>query len=173
MLAVNGQVVGTNSPQVDITAAQYNQLTDTEKNNGTNYYIIDADAADHTKLNTLLALFGSRDILASLGDGTVMGAIQDLNTRMGHFTFNLDPSESYIVATNDPTDPSNTITGIDATATDSEKIDYLISIIGDPTKLAGTGYDSIATALQDMYKRLCGLSFNYNSSTNTIQITQD
>lgn len=173
MIAQNGRRIANLSPQLSLTQAEYEALSTAEKNNGTNYFITDADDTDHENIATLLAICGSRDILASMGDGTICGAIQTLYNQLGHFTFNLNQLDNTLQAIYDDSQVVNPLPTLDPDATDAEKIAYLQTIVGDTTKLASTGHDTIATALRELFVRLAGLTWSYNMTQNTATISAE
>lgn len=180
-LAYEGRVVATNSPQVTITQEAYDKLSDAQKNDpNINYFILDAVDNDYAKLVKLLTTVGDEQALAELpGGGTIIGAIVELNRRLGGISFSLDPEFKNVIATKTDENPNNEIQQLADDATDSQKITYLQTLLGSVSNLSELGYDTVVGALKDLFEKLDGLSFEYKTkeetelNSDTVQVTDE
>lgn len=171
-LVYDGQVVATNSPQVTISRAAYEALPTEQKNDpNVNYYIYDEYETEYKKLVKLMTLIGSEASLAGHADGTIIGVIKDIYDRLGGLAFKIDPEYNHIEATLSDENPNNVIQQLNPNATDSEKIAYLETLLGNPNDLTGIGYDTLVSALLDFYAKLDGLTFAFRTDTETVQVT--
>lgn len=183
MIKRNNEIVATAEQNITITQANYDKLTNAEKNNALKtYFISDGDvsnqslspaaaimavqnggtatlettgdgdeepmddassgAMDETLSDSeLLSLRVSEfigyapmlDQYTNTGDGTIMGAIADLYTRLG-------------------VEPANT--DIDESEYEGLTIYDYVSLIGDPAVLEKYNMPNITAALADMYQRM-------------------
>lgn len=170
-LVFNGRIVSTNNPQVSITREEYEKLPQEMKDDPSiTFFIIDDNDDDHKKLLELTSLIGSEEVLAKYADGTVLGAIKELYDRLGGLSFSVDPEFNHVEAKYSDENPNNDIQQLAGNANDSAKIAHLETIIGDAKKLEGTGYDSVVSAIVDLYGRLNNFAFAYNSETSTVEV---
>ena len=171
-LVYNGKRVATNNPQITISRQEYDSLPPEVKNDPNNtFFIHDDNVSDHEKLVTMSTVIGSAEWLENYADGTVIGAIKDLYTRLGGLSFKIDPEFNHVQATYSDEVPNNEIQQLAEDATLEEQIAYLSTIIGDTSGLAETGYDNVVGAIIDMYARLNSLTFAFNNDTGTVEVT--
>lgn len=174
VLVLGGRVVATNTPQIPVTKAEYDAIDDSIKNDPKyTFYVTDYTDTDHQKVIELTSAIGSVDQLKGIADGTVLGAIKEIYDRLGGLYFAVDPENTYLQARENSENISNALQNLNADASDSEKIAYLESIMGNPDDLAATNYATAVAAIVDMYQRLNQLSFTVNDATGTVEVTDN
>jgi hypothetical protein len=174
MIVLDGKQVASNDKLISLTEAEYQALSTEEKMNpNKTYFITDSNSEEYLNLVRLQALVGPGKNISTFADGTVIGAILDLYTRMGGVAFSLTDVNG--TPTLNAEYRVNTSTGtpieISDNATDAEKIEMLQELIGSETNLNGVGYNTVIAAIVDLHQRLNGFTFSYNQSTGTVSAT--
>jgi hypothetical protein len=168
---INGKRVASNEGYQEITQAEYDALSDTDKMNGHIYLITDSNLNDdYVQLIRLQSLIGDETQLSGYADGTLAGILVDLYNRLGGFSFDLT-SDNTLTATYSDEKSTAVVRALSETASDAEKVEHMLSLIGDEDTLAETGFSTIAAAIVELYNRLDGTSYSYNSDTNTAEVT--
>ena len=172
-IMVDGELRATNSPRSELTGSQYANLTNAQKNNGTAYYVTDENDSTYQKIQHLKNIIGNIDDLSGYGDGTIIGALQELVDRMGGITFSLDDNGTYVIGTYD--DSAVTPATINPPASESvdDVADHLIDLVGSTTALANCGYSTVVGAILDMFDRISDLGFSYNSTLGVLTVEYD
>lgn len=176
MLLYNGKEVGASGDKlVSLTQAEYDALSDEEKNNGDAYFITDSTDAEYRKLLHISDVIGSKADLAGFADGTIIGAIKDLYERLGGVSFKVEAGTNYLQAiyNDEPTDNVSTLPPASEYMSDTERIEYLGELIGQESDLASTGHGTIIGAILGLYSALGGFSFAYNEITNSVDVSYD
>ena len=173
-LVYNGNVIATNSPQISISLAEYNSLPEEVKNNDNiNFFIYDDGETNYERLLTLSTVIGSTSALSQYADGTIIGAINDIYQRLGGLSFAMDPNSNQIELTYSDENPNNVIQQFNDEVSIEEQISQLSQIVGDIESLPSTGFNTIISAIIDIYERLNDLSFAYNEDTNTVDVSEN
>lgn len=187
MIKRNNEIVASADQNITITQAEYDKLTNTEKNNPLKTYFISDGAVAANAASSTYSMMSARQSMATYarpssaesddvnpiddtsvvtgdenieytdteilalrlqeligyaptlydysdsGDGTIMGAIVDLYTRLG-----VNPTH----------------TDIDPTEYEGMTIFDYVSLIGDPTVLEQYDMPNVTAALADMYTRM-------------------
>lgn len=172
-IMIDGKLNATNSPRSELTESQYNDLSSSQKNNGTTYFITDANDSTYQKIQHLKNIIGNIDDLSAYGDGTIIGALQELVDRMGGFTFSLDANESYVIGTCDDSQPTPATIDPPASDSDDDVADHLIELVGSTTALANCGYSTVVGAILDLFDRIQDFSFSHNSKLGVLTLEYD
>lgn len=174
MLVYNGKEVGSADKLISLTQAEYDALSDDEKMNGNAYFITDSSDAEYQKLLHISTVIGSEADLAGVADGTLIGAIKELYSRLGGISFKIETGTNYLQAIyNDET--TGTVSSVTPTnyLSDAEKIDHLGELLGQETELATTGHSTVVGAILGLYEALGGLSFAYNKTSESVDVSYD
>ena len=174
MIILDGKVVGTANDMVELTQAEYDALSDEQKTDGTMYYITDATDAHYQKLLALNAIIGTESSLAGKADGTVIGAIADLYSRLGGLSFQVNPATNSMEAIyNDEVSTTAETAELSTYASDEEKIAHMTELVGSKETLTSTGNTTVIGAILDLYTKLADLEFSVNTATNTANVSYE
>lgn len=168
MFILNGQVI---TDDISIKQKDYESLPIEERKNGATFYISDDGLSEHERISNLNALIGNKDLLSTTGgDGTIIGAIVELYNRLGGLSFQMNEEtniyESYYNTGVTPV----TVPTLKDDATDSERLAYFESIFGSAEKLGELGVSSIVGAIDNLYRRLGGLTFSYDEVDDNLTV---
>ena len=170
MILMDGKVVSTSEQAKPITIAEYEALSEEERNNGTAYYISDYDDNEYKKLIKVGNVIGREERLSGYADGTIIGAIVDIYNRLGGLSLSLD-KDDVIVFSYDGTAPTPAVTpGASENMTDLEKINHFQEVIGDVAALNNIGFSNVIAAIRSIYDRLGGVEFDYNDATSSFSM---
>ena len=175
MLYVDGKLIATDNQMVKISEEDYNKLPDSKKNNGDVYFVDSGnDSASNAKLIHLMSSIGNTSKLTNVSsDGTIVGAILSLYERLGGMSFSIDEEGEALKATySDEVTPVE-IPDIPVYLSDEEKIKYYMNILGDINKIGEKGFTNLSDMLLNIYNRLNGLSFVFDSETGNVDISYD
>lgn len=171
-LVYDGNIIATKSPQVTISREAYNALSkEVRENPEINYFVYDDANTDYERYMKLSTLLGSEEELKKFPTGTVLGAIKDLYDRLGGLSFKIDPAYNHVEATYSDEIPNNNIQELNPDATLTDKIAHMEGLFGSVDNFAGTGYDTVVTALRDLYDRLNDLSFKFDDANGTVEVS--
>lgn len=170
MIILDNKVVASADRLISITQAEYDALSDEEKLGDNAYFITDSDE-DYERIIELQTLLGPSDRLDGISDGTVIGALLDLYERLGGFSFSMDPLTNDLIASHNDEVDTGSVTVKTHFSSDSEKLDFLFSILGDASELTTIGYTNIVDAIADMYERFAGLKFSPSEDKTTMNIS--
>ena len=146
----NGQRVATNTPAKQVTSTEYNNLTTAQKNNGTLYFISDAQDTVYQNLLYITDVIGNEDDLADYADGTIAGCIADLYDKLNGLSFSIDGTgNSHLQATYVGNNPSTVITPGTYT-TDEEKVAHLLEVLGDEDEQGDEGHQVYQRLLREL-----------------------
>lgn len=173
MILMDGKIVSTNEQTKAITLAEYNALSEGERNDGTSYYITDYDDNEYKKLVKVGNVLGNDAKLSGYADGTVVGAIVDLYSRLNGVSFTVGANDevTFVYDGTTPT-PVEPVPSPDA-MTDDEKITHYQEVLGDETALNNLGYANVISAIRDLYARLNGVQLEYNDAESTLKMIYD
>lgn len=170
MILMDGKIVSTNEQVKTVTIEEYNSLTEEERNDGTSYFISNYDDNEYKKLVKVGNIIGNDSKLSGYADGTIVGAIVDLYSRLNGVSFsvgaNNEVSFVYDGTTPTPVDPVPSPDDM----TDYEKIVHYQEVIGNETELNNLGFTNIINAIRDLYAKLNGIQLEYNDVTATLKM---
>jgi hypothetical protein len=172
---MNGKLVAGNTQAVTLKDdAEYEALSNDEKMDADKVYLVpDTSADDYQRLLKLSEVMGSIDDIANYADGTIIGVINDIYDRLGGLSFKINESTGCLNVTySDEVTPA-TITTPATYVTDVEKINHMESVIGDQEKLASIGFGTVIGALVDIYNRLDGLSFSFDTTNEVVEVSAE
>ena len=173
MLILNNNVVASAENLVRISSQDFANLSQAEKDNGDIYFIYDADDYNAVAARNASKLIGTGTIVSGGMSRTLVGAINDLYTRLGGMRFSYNSTTHQVEQTYDPPAASEVITAQNTdTMTDEELITYLNSFIGSTATLASMGYNSVAEGIADLLDRLGGVRFVHNVNTGMTDAVQ-
>ena len=170
MILIDGKIVSTSEQVKTVTVAEYNALTEEERNDGTSYYVSDYDDTEYKKLIKVGNVIGSDEKLSGYADGTIVGAIVDLYNRLGGISLSLGVNDEVIFDYDDTTPTPVTSPDAPKEMTDLEKIEHYQKVIGNETDLNNLGFSNIVTAILNLYSRLNGVQFEYDATTSTFKM---
>ena len=170
MILMDGKIVSTNEQVKTITMAEYNALSEEERNNGTSYFISDYDVYEYKKLVKIGVVIGDDAKLSGYADGTIVGAIIDIYNRLNgvSFTVGANNEVSFVYDGTPPTavDP----VPLPEDMTDYEKIAHYQEAIGDESGLNNLGFTNVIAAIRDIYAKLNGIQFKYDDESATLKM---
>ena len=106
---MDGKIVSTNEQVKTVTIEEYNSLTEEERNDGTSYFISNYDDNEYKKLVKVGNIIGNDSKLSGYADGTIVGAIVDLYSRLNGVSFSVGANDEvsfvYDDTTPTPVDP--------------------------------------------------------------------
>lgn len=170
MILMDGKIVSTSEQIRTITMAEYNALSDEERNDGTSYFVSDYDDNEYKKLVKVGNIIGNDDKLSGYADGTIVGAILDLYGRLNGVSFSVNANDeiSFVYDDTTPTPVGPAPSPNDMT--DSEKITHYQEVIGNETDLNNIGFTNVIAAIRDLYAKLNGIQLEYNDATTTLKM---
>ena len=170
MILMDGKIVSTNEQVKTVTIEEYNSLTEEERNDGTSYFISDYDDNEYKKLVKVGNIIGNDSKLSGYADGTIVGAIVDLYSRLNGVSFSVGANDevSFVYDDTTPT-PVDPVPSPDD-MTDYEKIVHYQEVIGNETELNNLGFTNIINAIRDLYAKLNGIQLEYNDETATLKM---
>jgi len=172
MLMMNGKIVSTSDQIKEMTIEEYSNLDVDVRGDGSTYFIKNADSAnDYKKLIRVSNILGDDVKLQGYADNTIIGAIIDLNQRLGGLSFKRNPETGevefvYSSEIPKPVEPIHTIKNF----TDHEKIEHFEKILGDESSLNSIGFNTIVSAIKSLYARLGGITMHYDDNTNELKM---
>ena len=170
MILMDGKIVSTNEQVKTVTIEEYNSLTEEERNDGTSYFISNYDDNEYKKLVKVGNIIGNDSKLSGYADGTIVGAIVDLYSRLNGVSFSVGANDevSFVYDDTTPT-PVDPVPSPDD-MTDYEKIVHYQEVIGNETELNNLGFTNIINAIRDLYAKLNGIQLEYNDKTATLKM---
>lgn len=123
------------------------------------YFSSDSTNEEYLRIMQLDQLLGIQSSLSDKSDGTVIGALRELYSKLGKYNFSVNIDNKSVEVSEVTTSNNEINLNNDTSETDLEKIKHLESLVGNKDDLKNLNQKTIVNAILDLYSRMSGLSF--------------
>lgn len=174
MIYFNNTIVGNVQDVVDTTENRFVQVPAADRSVSSEKFFIfrESGRSIWNKLKKTADKAGYPGYIMDMGDGTLIGALNMLYTRMGHMSFTINQDDSVTVEY-DNTVPSVTPHTKPQNPTALQENTYWNTVLGNVETINQLGYNfkSMTEALKYIFMLLHNLGVSINANLNTVTFT--